>query len=218
MTKIDLLNKKIISCKKCPRLVNYIQKVAKEKVKRFSNETYWGRPLTGFGDYNARVLIVGLAPAAHGGNRTGRMFTGDSSGDWLAKALYENGFATNSSSQRLDDDFKLVDTYVTASVRCAPPDNKPSRAELDNCLQYLNEELNILKNVKVIICLGRIAFDSTCSILKVKGKRFSHGNSFEYKNLIVICSYHPSRQNTQTGRLKWEEWSSIFSHARKIIN
>jgi uracil-DNA glycosylase family 4 len=218
MTKIETLNKKIIQCKKCPRLVTYIKKIAKEKVKRFSTETYWGRPLTGFGDFNARVLIVGLAPAAHGGNRTGRMFTGDSSGDWLAKSLYENGFATKPSSQRIDDGFKLVDTYITASVRCAPPDNKPSRTELDNCLYYLNEEIKILKNVKVIICLGRIAFDSTCSILNIKGRKFSHGNSFEYKNQIIISSYHPSRQNTQTGRLSWEQWSSIFSHARNIIS
>lgn len=217
MNEIEILNKKIIECKKCPRLVDYIQKIAKEKVKRFSDETYWGRPLTGFGDFDARVLIVGLAPAAHGGNRTGRMFTGDSSGDWLAKALYENGFATKPSSQRIGDGFKLVDTYVTASVRCAPPDNKPSRTELDNCIQYLNEEFGILKNIKIIICLGRIAFDSTCDILNVKGRRFSHGNSFEHNNLIVLCSYHPSRQNTQTGRLSWEQWSSIFSHARKII-
>ena len=217
MTKIELLNKKIIKCKKCPRLVAYIQMVAKEKVKRFSDETYWGLPLTGFGDFGARVLIVGLAPAAHGGNRTGRMFTGDSSGDWLAKALYENGFATKPSSQRIYDGFNLIDTYVTASVRCAPPQNKPSRTELDNCLQYLNEEFKILKNVKVIICLGRIAFDSTCNILNIKGRKFSHGNSFEHKNQIVLCSYHPSRQNTQTGRLSWEQWLSIFSHARKIL-
>src|SRR5574337_2220087 len=139
-TNLDLLNKQIVNCKKCNRLFKYTRQVAKEKVKRFQNEEYWGKPLAGFGDIHARMLLVGLAPAAHGGNRTGRMFTGDSSGDWLAKALYENGFASQPTSHRINDGLELIDSYITASVRCAPPENKPTKEELENCLPYLIEE------------------------------------------------------------------------------
>src|SRR5574337_450509 len=140
MKSLERLNSKIIRCKRCPRLASYTRKIANEKVKRFQDEKYWGRPLTGFGDFHARLLIVGLAPAAHGGNRTGRMFTGDSSGDWLAKALYENGFASQPTSHRINDGLELIDSYITASVRCAPPENKPTKEELENCLPYLIEE------------------------------------------------------------------------------
>ncbi len=212
------LNSKITRCKKCPRLSSYIRKVAREKVKRFNNEKYWGRPLTGFGDFHARLLIIGLAPAAHGGNRTGRMFTGDSSGDWLAKALYENGFASQPTSTRIDDGLRLLDAYITASVRCAPPKNKPTKEEFENCFPYLMEEFSLLKNVKVIVCLGRIAFDTCCKMLHLKMVNFSHGNSFTHEHLTIICSYHPSRQNTQTGRLTWKDWSMIFAKARKFLN
>ncbi len=212
------LNSKITRCKKCPRLSSYTKKVAREKVKRFNNEKYWGRPLTGFGDFHARLLIIGLAPAAHGGNRTGRMFTGDSSGDWLAKALYENGFASQPTSTRIDDGLRLLDAYITASVRCAPPKNKPTKEEFENCFPYLMEEFSLLKNVKVIVCLGRIAFDTCCKMLHLKMVNFSHGNSFTHEHLTIICSYHPSRQNTQTGRLTWKDWSMIFAKARKFLN
>src|SRR5438105_12456968 len=147
VTELYTLNQKIVRCKKCPRLASYIQKVAKEKVKRFNDQRYWGKPLTGFGDIKAELLLVGLAPAAHGGNRTGRMFTGDSSGDWVARTLYENGFASKPSSERIGDGFRLINTYITASVRCAPPQNRPLKEELDNCSVYLREELSILKNV-----------------------------------------------------------------------
>ena len=217
-SKLDKLNQKIIHCKKCPRLVSYIRKIAKEKVKRFNDQKYWGRPLTGFGDFNAELLLIGLAPAAHGGNRTGRMFTGDSSGDWLAKVLYENGFATQPTSERIWDGFKLINAYVTASVRCAPPQNKPLREELDNCSSYLKEELTILKNIKVIICLGKIGFDSCCKLLHIKGVKFSHGKSFSHGKWVIISTYHPSRQNTQTGRLRWNQWSNIFSEAKRIVD
>jgi uracil-DNA glycosylase family 4 len=217
-TELYLLNKKIIQCKKCSRLSLYVRKVAKEKVKRFIHENYWGRPLTGFGDFGAELLLVGLAPAAHGGNRTGRMFTGDSSGDWVAKVLYENGFATKPTSERLNDDFDLINTYITASVRCAPPNNKPLKEELENCFLYLEKEISLLKNVRVIICLGKIAFDSCCKLLHIKGIKFSHGKSFRHQKWIIICTYHPSRQNTQTGRLTWKQWSDIFSKAKKILD
>ncbi|MEX0855826.1 MAG: uracil-DNA glycosylase [Nitrosopumilaceae archaeon] len=215
--QIETLNRKIINCKKCPRLSLYIRKVAKEKVKRFSEQKYWGKPLTGFGDVNAELLLVGLAPAAHGGNRTGRMFTGDSSGDWVAKILYEKGFATKPTSKKIGDGFSLINTYITAAVRCAPPKNKPLRDELENCSIYLKEEIYILKNIKVIICLGRIAFESCCKLLHAKNREFIHGKTFSHDKWIIISSYHPSRQNTQTGRLTWKQWEDIFSKARKIL-
>ena len=219
MKEFDLktINQKIIKCKKCPRLVSYVYKISKEKTRRFKDQKYWARPLTGFGDVNAKVLIIGLAPAAHGGNRTGRMFTGDSSGDWLARALYDFGFANIPTSQKTDDGLQLTDVYITASARCAPPDNKPTRKELDNCLPFLVKELEILQNVTVIICLGRIAFDTCRRLLGMKNSKFSHGARFTCGRYIVICSYHPSRQNTQTGKLSWNQWSSIFSSARDMI-
>lgn len=212
------LNKKIISCKKCPRLAEYIKLVAKQKVKRFSSQSYWGKPLPGFGDVNAQLLLVGLAPAAHGGNRTGRMFTGDSSGDWLAKTLFENGFATKPSSIRIDDGFRLINTYVTATLRCAPPQNKPLREEILNCSEYLKNEFEILKNVRVIVCLGKIAFDSCKKILDLKNEKFSHGKMILKQPYKILCSYHPSKQNTQTGRLVWEQWNMIFKESRRIIS
>ena len=215
--QFEQLNCKIIKCKKCPRLYQYTRTVAKHKVKRFQDERYWGKPLTGFGDTSAEILLIGLAPAAHGGNRTGRMFTGDSSGDWLARVLHEYGFSTKSTSTSKDDGFALINTYITATVRCAPPDNKPLREEIYNCSSFLEKELSLLKNVKVIVCLGRIAFDSCCKLFDIKGEKFSHGKIFTHKNFIIIASYHPSRQNTQTGRLSWKQWSYIFSLAKKLV-
>lgn len=214
---IILQNQKIIRCKKCKRLSSYIKKVAKQRPKRFKNQKYWARPLPGFGDIHAKVLIVGLAPAAHGGNRTGRMFTGDSSGNWVAKVLYENGFSNKPTSTNSSDGFFLIDAYITAVIRCAPPQNKPLSSELENCSDYLKNELELLQNVKVIVCLGRVAFLQVCKILGIKGERFSHGYSFKYNEKTIICSYHPSRQNTQTGRLRWNQWSFIFKKARRLI-
>jgi len=217
-TELERLNTKILRCRKCPRLYKYIRRVAAKKVKRFSNEQYWGRPLSGFGDIGAELLIVGLAPATHGGNRTGRMFTGDSSGDWVSKVLFKNGLATKDTSVKVDDGFSLINSYITASVRCAPPQNKPLKKELDNCAPYLKEELSLLKNVRVIICLGKIAFDSCSKILGFKGIKFSHGKIFSHRKWIIICSYHPSRQNTQTSKLTWHQWSQIFSQAKRILD
>jgi len=211
------LNNKIIKCKKCPRLNSYLKEISQTKVKRFKDEKYWGKPLPGFGDINGKILIVGLAPAAHGGNRTGRMFTGDSSGDWVAKVLYENGFATQPVSSHKTDGFCLIDAYITAVVRCAPPENKPLNIELENCSDYLKNEFLILQNLEIIICLGRIAFTTVCRNLGVKGQNFSHGYVFKHKSKFIICSYHPSRQNTQTGRLTWEQWNSIFAKAQELI-
>ncbi len=146
------------------------------------------------------------------------MFTGDSSGDWVAKVLYDHKFATKSTSKNLNDDFKLINTYISAAVRCAPPNNKPLRDEFDNCLPYLQDEISFLNNLQVIICLGKIAFDSYCKLMKIKGAKFSHGKLFHHNNLSIICSYHPSRQNTQTGRLTWLQWKKVFTQAMKILN
>src|SRR5574338_1274434 len=188
-SKLDTLNRKIIRCKLCPRLNSYIKDVAKHKTRRFYEQKYWGKPLPSFGHPNARILIVGLAPASHGGNRTGMMFTGDSSGDWVAKVLFENGLATKPTSQSTDDGFSLINCYITAAARCAPPDNKPTRQEIENCSGYLKEEIAQLQNVRVVVCLGRIAFDAACRILAVKNAKFAHGNIIPLENYSILCSY-----------------------------
>jgi len=212
------LNKEIKDCTKCTRLARYIREVAKNKVRRYKDQPYYGRPLSGFGDVNARLLIVGLAPAAHGGNRTGRMFTGDSSGDWLAKAMHRHGFASIPTSEKADDGLTLYDAYITAAVRCAPPQNKPTRQEMENCFDYLAQEFKILKNIKVILCLGKIGYDTTCKLLQEKPGKFGHNKVFDVNGINIITSYHPSKQNTQTGRLTWRQWSDVFKKAKKLVN
>ena len=216
--QLEILNKKIIKCKKCPRLSSYIRNVAKLKVMRFTSERYWGKPLPGFGDINAEILLIGLAPAAHGGNRTGRMFTGDSSGDWVAKVLYENGFATKPTSQKLNDRFVLKNTFITAAIRCAPPQNKPLKEEFDNCYPFLLKEMSIMNNIKIIICLGKVAYDTCCKLIEINPPKFYHGKIIHHKIFTIICSYHPSRQNTQTGRLTWKQWTNVFTKAKKILD
>jgi uracil-DNA glycosylase family 4 len=213
---ISALNKKIKNCTKCPRLSQYIKEVAKNKVRRFADQDYYGKPLSGFGDINAKLLIVGLAPAAHGGNRTGRMFTGDSSGDWLAKIMYKNGFASIPTSQTSNDGLVLKNAFITAAIRCAPPQNKPTKEEMNTCFDYLSQEYQILKNVTLILCLGKIAYDATCKLINVKSEKFGHNKLFEYNSVKVLTSYHPSKQNTQTGRLTWKEWSAVFQKAKKL--
>lgn len=214
---IKSINNKIVKCKKCPRLSSYIRDVAKNKVRRFKDEKYYGKPLSGFGDVNAKLLIVGLAPAAHGGNRTGRMFTGDSSGDWLAKVMHKHGFASIPTSQGIDDGLILYNAYITAAVRCAPPQNKPTREEMENCFVYLEEEFKILKDISVILCLGKIAYDTTTKLLGMKPEKFGHNKLFTCGKYKILTSYHPSKQNTQTGRLTWNEWSAVFDKAKKVI-
>ncbi|MDH3313221.1 MAG: uracil-DNA glycosylase [Nitrosopumilus sp.] len=216
MKSIKSLNKKIASCKKCPRLAAYIRDVAKNKVRRFKDEKYYGKPLSGFGDVNAKLLIVGLAPAAHGGNRTGRMFTGDSSGDWLAKVMHKHGFASISTSQNINDGMILKNAYITAAVRCAPPQNKPTREEKDTCFGFLEQERKILENITIVLCLGKIAYDTVCKLYKVKPEKFGHNKLFEYDTIRILTSYHPSKQNTQTGRLTWIQWSAVFAKAKKL--
>ncbi|MFL6372475.1 MAG: uracil-DNA glycosylase [Nitrososphaera sp.] len=215
--KLHYINRKVVECTLCPRLSQYIRRIGQEKVRRFLHEEYWARPLPSWGDPNARLLIVGLAPAAHGGNRTGRMFTGDGSGDWLARAMYESGFANIPTSKSKDDGLVLRDVYITAAIRCAPPENKPLATELMKCSQYLITELKILENIKVIVTLGKIGFDAYCQAAALTKLRFSHGASYEIKGKILIASYHPSRQNTNTGKLTWQMWFDIFKKARSML-
>lgn len=188
--------------------------MARERVRRHAGEEYWGRPVPGFGDPRAELLVVGLAPAAHGANRTGRMFTGDSSGDWLARALHANGFASSPRSVSRGDGLVLRGAYVTAAVRCAPPGNMPTRAEFDECAPFLREELALLRRVRAVACLGRAAFAACGREIGFGREAFAHGRAFRRGRLWVICSYHPSRQNTQTGRLSWAQWNSVFRRAR----
>ncbi len=215
---INNLNQMIISCTKCSRLVQYREYIARKKIKRFKDWDYWSKPVPGFGDINARLLIIGLAPAAHGANRTGRMFTGDSSGSWLIRALYDIGLANRPTSISIDDGLVLRDVYITAVLRCVPPRNKPLMQEIYNCIGYLNEELSLLKNVKVILTLGRIAFYTYVKMIDID-LEFKHGKLYELDNgIILVASYHPSRQNTQTRRLTWDSWISIFKKIEEILN
>ena len=217
MQELGRLNRRIVDCERCPRLAEYIRQVGREKVRRFAGDKYWARPLPGWGDPNARLLIVGLAPAAHGGNRTGRMFTGDSSGDWLARAMHGAGFASKPESRTRDDGLVLTDAYITAAVRCAPPDNKPLPSEIAACSQYLAAELQILDRVEVVLALGKIGFDAYCRVAGLKGLKFSHAAQYRFGNKTLLASYHPSRQNTNTGRLTWQMWIGIFKTARSIL-
>jgi len=219
MEKLDTLNKEIIVCRKCPRLVEWREEVAHVKRKAYQDQEYWGKPVPGFGDPKARVLVVGLAPGAHGSNRTGRQFTGDASGNFLFPALYRAGFANQAESESRTDGLRLKDLYITASGRCAPPDNKPSLQELNTCQPYLERELEIIKP-SVVVCLGRIAFERILRIFSEKKSvnKFSHGASFQLANGIwVICSYHPSQQNTSTGKLTAPMFDAVWKKAIKII-
>lgn len=223
--RLSSLNSKIILCRKCPRLVEWRERVAREKVARYSEWNYWGKPVPGFGDPKARLLIIGLAPAAHGANRTGRMFTGDRSGEWLYGTLHKFGFSNRENSASADDDLILTDCYITATVRCAPPQNKPAREEIEHCQPYLLEELSIFSHVRVIVALGKIAFDRTLTSLEKMGMehfekrpKFGHGATYGIGNkLTLIASYHPSQQNTFTGKLTRPMFESIFRNASRLI-
>ena len=220
------LQKQIIACKQCPRLVAWREQRAREKVKRFVDEAYWGKPLPSFGDPYARFLIVGLAPAAHGGNRTGRMFTGDRSGDWLFRALHKAGFANQPASVHRDDGLQLRDCYITATARCAPPQNKLTPAEIANCRPYLWREIELLKNVQVILGLGKIGFDNALSAfsemhhlqMAVRPK-FGHGVEYQLNGkLVLMATFHPSQQNTFTGRLTEAMFDKIFRRVRSQLH
>jgi uracil-DNA glycosylase family 4 len=225
MDRIEQLNRRIVHCKKCPRLVRWREQAATDQPRRYQGMSYWARPLPGVGDPNARLLVVGLAPAAHGGNRTGRMFTGDRSGDWLYGTLHAFGLSNQANSDRLNDGLKLQDCYITAAVRCAPPANKPAREEFDNCRPYLVQELKLLKNLRVIVALGKIAFDSFLKAYQENGgmipkprPQFRHGGSCQLGDLRLLASYHPSQQNTFTGKLTRKMFHSVFKRAGSILS
>ena len=203
---------------RCKRLVSYTRLVGKNKVKRYSNEEYWAKPVTGFGDTDANLLIIGLAPGAHGANRTGRLFTGDHSGQWLMKALYEIGFSNIPSSISAKDGLILKNVFITSCVRCLPPSNKPLNSELVNCSNYLVKELEILKKVKVVITLGHIAFQTYCKINDLKKLQFYHLAKYRINDKYLIVSYHPSRQNTNTQKLTWPMWINVFDLAKTILS
>lgn len=203
---------------RCKRLVSYTRLVGKNKVRRYSNEEYWAKPVTGFGDTDAKLLIIGLAPGAHGANRTGRLFTGDHSGQWLMKALYEIGFSNNPSSISAKDGLILKNVFITSCVRCAPPSNKPLNSELVNCSNYLVKELEVLKKVKVVITLGHIAFQTYCKINDLKKLQFYHLAKYRINDKHLIVSYHPSRQNTNTQKLTWPMWINVFDLAKTILS
>ncbi len=220
------LNKEIVSCTRCPRLVAYREQIAQEKRRAYRDWEYWGKPVPGFGDPDARVLVLGLAPGAHGSNRTGRPFTGDASGNFMYPVLHETGFATQPSAISRDDGLILEDLYITAAARCAPPANKPLPTDLGNCAPYLERELQGLKRVKVIVALGKIGFDAYLNYLKRLGKLeskgtyiFSHGAKYRMPDgRILLASYHPSNQNTQTGKLTRPMFVRIFEEAARLAN
>lgn len=219
------LRRDIVACTACPRLVAHRERVAREKRRQYRNDEYWGRPLPGFGDATARLLIVGLAPAAHGGNRTGRMFTGDSSGLWLARALHRARFANRPDSVHRDDGLTLHDAYITAGVRCAPPDNTPTPGEIATCRPFLIRELHLLRRVRVVVALGRLAFDMYLAArvgagLAVPTPRPIFGHGVEYtlpEGATLLASYHPSRQNTQTRRLTESMFDAVFTRAGGLV-
>jgi uracil-DNA glycosylase len=217
--RLDELQDRVIGCRRCPRLVEWRERVAREKRAAFRDEEYWGRPVPGFGDPRARVYVLGLAPAAHGGNRTGRVFTGDRSGDWLFGSLHRTGFANQPTSIRADDGLRLNDAFVAAAVRCAPPANKPLPGERDNCLPYAAEELELLRPA-VIVCLGAFAWDAACRLHGLRPRpRFGHGAQHAIEGgPVLLGTYHPSQQNTFTGKLTEPMLDAVFEKARDLAD
>ena len=224
--EIEVLNDEIVDCRRCPRLVEHRERIAQEKRRAYRDWTYWGKPVPGFGDPRARLLLIGLAPAAHGANRTGRMFTGDRSGDWLYRALHRAGFASQPGSTDAGDGLELRDAYITAAARCAPPDNKPTRVEIESCRTYLVREVSLLERVKVILALGKIGFEAAVRVLVELGAdyprpapRFAHGGVVRLGRgyPVILSSFHPSQQNTQTGRLTEAMLDRVMARARELL-
>jgi uracil-DNA glycosylase len=223
---LEILQRQIVSCEQCPRLVAYRAEVGRLKRRAYRDWDYWAKPVPGFGDPRARLLLIGLAPGAHGANRTGRMFTGDSSGDFLYKVLFAAGFASQPTSTSRGDGLKLTDAYISAAVRCAPPDNKPAVEEIRTCRPYLERELELLENIQVIVALGRLAFDVYLGILRQQGKiarrsAFVFAHDGEHRTgegqPLLISSYHPSQQNTSTGKLTEAMLRAVFQRARQHL-
>ena len=225
MENLAQLNRNIVNCDRCPRLLQHCQRTAREKVRRYRDQDYWGRPVPSLGKSGARLYVVGLAPAAHGGNRTGRVFTGDKSGDWVFRALYTHGFANQPQSTGRRDGLVLRDCYITAAVHCAPPQNKPEREEFDACRAYLVREIQLLSKVRVVVALGQIAFRmylkarrEAGQALPVPSPKFGHGVCYDLGGVFLFGSYHPSQQNTFTGRLTKSMFHSVFRKVRRIVD
>ncbi len=220
---LQVLHEEIVACNKCKRLRRHCQEVARVKRRAYLDQEYWGKPVPPFGDQSAQLLIIGLAPGAHGANRTGRVFTGDKSGDFLYRALHETGFANQPTATSVDDGLQLKDCWITCPVHCAPPDNKPLPEEFRRCRPYLERELKLLPNVKVIVCLGRLAFDTYLSIvrdtegIKTSDLTFGHGVVHAQRKPVLMGSYHPSQQNTSTGRLTAQMLREVFATAKSLI-
>jgi len=223
---LRVLQEEVVQCRRCPRLIGHCQEVARLKRRAYRDWEYWGKPLPSFGDPRAELLIVGLAPGAHGSNRTGRMFTGDVSANVLYRVLHKTGFASQPESVSRDDGQRLINAYITAIARCAPPANKPTREEIANCRPYLERELDLLSNVKAVVALGRVAFDNYLGILQSRGLirsraafAFGHNRTFETApgQPLLISSYHPSQQNTSTGKLTEEMLAAVFRSAGKVL-
>ena len=214
-----ILESEVIDCRACPRLVDWRERVAVDKRAAYRNETYWGRPIPGFGDPDARIVVLGLAPAAHGANRTGRVFTGDRSGDWLFRAMHRAGLANQPHSVSIDDGLQLTDAWVTAAVKCAPPANRPLPAERDACAPFLERELDMLGRASVVVCLGGFGYDAACRHFDVRPRpKFGHGVEVPVPDgLILLCSFHPSQQNTFTGRLTERMLDDVFRRATALV-
>ena len=218
----EKLNKRIVACNKCSRLVQFRKKISSEKRKQYIDETYWGKPITGFGDQNGKILFVGLAPAAHGGTRTGRVFTGDKSSDFLYKCLHKANISNQSTSDHLNDGLKLNKAYITTALKCVPPEDKPKKNELDNCFNFFNSEISSLKNLKVIVALGKIAFDACKYFYKskhnfTKSINFAHDKVYKLPgNIFLVGCYHPSPRNVNTGRINEKKMTNLFKKVLKL--
>ena len=219
----EKLNRSIIACNKCSRLVKFRKKISKEKRKKYINEKYWGKPITGFGDQNGKILFVGLAPAAHGGTRTGRVFTGDKSSKFLYKCFYKAKISNQPKSEHIDDGLKLKEAYITTALKCVPPGDKPQKNELDNCFNFFNSEVASLKNLKVIVALGKIAFDACKYFYKSKYNfnekiNFAHDKIYNLpNNILLVGCYHPSPRNVNTGRIDEKKMTNLFKKVLKLV-
>ena len=222
ISKFQKINNSIIKCSKCSRLVKFREKITKEKKKQYINENYWGKPITGFGDINAKILFVGLAPAAHGGTRTGRVFTGDKSSNFLYKCLHKAKISNQPNSDHIDDGLILKKAFITTALKCVPPGDKPLKKELDNCFNFFNQEINVLQNLKVIVALGKIAFDACVYFYKSNynfSKKIKFGHSYIYKlptNITLVGCYHPSPRNVNTGRINENKMIKLLKKIKKI--
>ena len=221
-SNFNKLNKSIINCKKCKRLVRFRKKISKEKRKQYQHETYWGKPITGFGDTNGKILFVGLAPAAHGGTRTGRVFTGDKSSDFLYKCLFKAKISSQPKSEYKNDGLKLSKAFITTALKCVPPEDKPLKQELNNCFKYFDQEINLLKNLKIIVALGKIAFDACKYFYKnnygfAENIQFKHNKIFKLPNdILLVGCYHPSPRNVNTGRINEKKMTLLFKRVLKL--